>query len=143
MAKNNAENRFFNFLNFFAIFFGISLPGSRMSRIWDYNFFFPFLSLSNLILPRNNARKRFFLFFEFFCYFFRNFLARVKCERNLRLKFFSLFLGLYHPACLKIMPERVFFNFLLFFSEFSCLGRVWTEFWTKFFFSLSAYIILF
>ena len=38
------------------------------------------------------------------------------------------------------MPERsflIFWIFLLFFSEFSCPGWVWTEFWTKIFFSLS------
>ena len=195
-----------------------------MSWIWDYNFFFPFLGLSYLILHRNNARKRFqnflsrveyernlglkFFFFSFSAYiipfwlkimpetgflifwtfllfflefscpgqvwtefatkiffslsrpisspfwlkimpesvflvlwnfllFFRNFLARIEKERNLRLKFFSLFLGLYHPVLAKNNVGKsflIFLNFLLFFSEFSCPGRVWTEFWTKFFF---------
>ena len=32
------------------------------------------------------------------------------------------------------MPERGYLIFLLFFSEFSCPGREWTEFGTKFFF---------
>ena len=41
------------------------------------------------------------------------------------------------------MPERVFLIFLLFFSEFSCPGRVWTEFGTKIFLSFSAYLIPF
>ena len=35
------------------------------------------------------------------------------------------------------MPERAFLIFLLFYSEFSCPGRVGTEFGTKIFFSLS------
>ena len=34
LAKNNARNRFFNFLIFFSIFFGIFLPGSSMNGIW-------------------------------------------------------------------------------------------------------------
>ena len=33
LAKNNAGKRFFNFLNFFAIFFGIFLSGSSMNGI--------------------------------------------------------------------------------------------------------------
>ena len=74
LAINSDRKRFFNFLNFLAIFFGIFLPRSSMSRIWDYNFFFPFLGLSNLILPRNNAIKRFFNFLNFFLIFFRIFL---------------------------------------------------------------------
>ena len=35
LAKNNAGNMFFSFLNFFAIFFEIFLLGSSMSEIWD------------------------------------------------------------------------------------------------------------
>ena len=41
------------------------------------------------------------------------------------------------------MPEISFINFwvfLQFFSEFSCSGRVWTEFVTKFFFALFRFI---
>ena len=41
------------------------------------------------------------------------------------------------------MPERGFQIFLLFFSDFSCPGRVWMEFGTKFFFSFLAYLIPF
>ena len=42
------------------------------------------------------------------------------------------------------MREIGFLSFLLFFLEFSCPGRVWTEFGTKFFFfSFTAYIIPF
>ena len=81
-AKNNAGKRFFNFLNFFAIFFGILLHGSSVSRIWDYNFFFPFLGQSNLILPRNNARKRFLNFLNFFAIFFGIFLPGSSVNGN-------------------------------------------------------------
>ena len=35
LAKNNARKRFFNFLNFFAIFFGIFFPRSSMNGIQD------------------------------------------------------------------------------------------------------------
>ena len=35
LAKNINGKRFFNFLNFFAIFFGIFLPGSSMNIIGD------------------------------------------------------------------------------------------------------------
>ena len=35
LAKNNAGKRFFNFLNFFAIFLGIFLPWSSMNGIRD------------------------------------------------------------------------------------------------------------
>src|SRR6266702_3750456 len=42
LAKNNAGMRFYNFLNFFTIFFGIFFPGSTMNGIWDQNFVFTF-----------------------------------------------------------------------------------------------------
>ena len=35
LAKNNAGKRFYNFLNFFTIFFGIFLPGSSMNGILE------------------------------------------------------------------------------------------------------------
>ena len=35
LARNNAGKKFFNFLNFFAIIFGIFLPGSSMNGIRD------------------------------------------------------------------------------------------------------------
>ena len=150
------------------------MPGSSMSRIWDYNFFFPFFGLSNLILPRNNSRKRFFYFLNFFaiffgislpwscmsgirdlnffvsflanlisfwlkiiaergflifCYFFRYFLAPVNYERNSGLKFFSLFLGLSHPIQDKNNAVKRFFNFFaIFFGIFlhgSSMNGIW------------------
>ena len=78
-----------------------------------------------------------------FYYFFRNFLARVEFERRSGLKFCFLFFGLSHPVLAKLLPGISFINFwafLQFFSEFSCPGRVWTEFGTKIFFSLFRFI---
>ena len=100
-------------------------------------FFALFLCLSHPILAKNNAINRFFNFLIFFFYFFRNFLARVEYERNSGLNLFSLFLRLPHPILAKNNAGKEFFNFFLFFSEFSCLLRVWTEFGSKIFFSLS------
>jgi len=88
LAENNAVKRFFSFLNFFAIFFGIFLPGSSKNGIRDKNSF-----------PAFSAYL---------------------------IKFWQ-----------KIMPWSgfiIFSIFLLFFSEFSCPGRVRTEFGTTFFF---------
>ena len=42
LARNSAEKRFFYFLNYFAIFFGILLPGLSMNGIQDKNFFLSF-----------------------------------------------------------------------------------------------------
>ena len=81
--------------------------------------------------------ERGFLIFEFFCYRFRNFLPRVEYERNSGLKFFSLFLVLSHPVLAENNAGKGFFLFFCyFFLEFSSPGKVWTEFWTKIFFSL-------
>ena len=99
LAKNNASKRFFHFLNFFAIFFGIF-----------------FLGQSNPNLAKNTARKIFFLISEFFCNFFRNFLARVEYERNSRQKFFSPFLVLSHLVLAKNNAGKRCFNFLTFYA---------------------------
>ena len=71
LAKNNAAKRFFNFLNFVSIFFGIFFHGNEYERNSGLNFFFLFLGLSHHVLAKNNAGKR---FFKFFCYFFGIFL---------------------------------------------------------------------
>ena len=134
LAKKKAGKRFFNFLNFFAVFSQFSSPGRVWTEIRTKKFFYFFRPISS-VLAKNNARKRFF-----FSFFFWNFLARIEYEGNSGLKFFSLFLGLSHPPFwLKIMLERGFLFFwisLLFFLQFSSPGRVWMEFGTKFFFSL-------
>ena len=41
-TKNNVGNRFYNFLNFLTIFFGIFLLGSSMNGILEKNFVFTF-----------------------------------------------------------------------------------------------------
>ena len=114
-----------------------SLPGSSMSGIWNYDFFFLFLSLSNIVLARNIARKRFFNFLNFFAIFFGIFLPGSSLNGIRDKIFFIAFSAYLIPFWLKIMPERGFLIFLIFFSEFSCPGQVWTEFGTKIFFSLS------
>ena len=76
MAKNNGGKRFYNFLNFFTIFFGIFLPGSCMNGIVESNFVFTFsayLILFGLkILPV--VGERFYNFLNFFAIFFGIFL---------------------------------------------------------------------
>ena len=42
LAKDNAGQRFYNFLNFFIILFGIFLPRSSMNEILEKNFVFTF-----------------------------------------------------------------------------------------------------
>ena len=138
------ERGFLIFSIFLLFFFWIFFPGSSMNGIRDKFFFSLFLGLSLLdltqtVLDRNNTGINFFNLLNFFW----NFLARVEHKQNSELKFFSLFLGLSHPVWLKILTERVFsifWMFYLFFSEFSCLGRVLTEFRTKIFLSLFRHI---
>ena len=84
---------------------------------------------------------------KFFCYFFRNLLARVEYERNSGLKFFSRFLGLSHLVLAKNNAGMRFFNFLNFSATFfgiflpgSSMNGIWDK---NFFFSFSAYLILF
>ena len=69
--KINTGKRLFNFLNSFAIFLGIFLPGSVMNGIRDEFFFCLFLGQSHPVWARNNARKRFFNFLNFLAIFFR------------------------------------------------------------------------
>ena len=75
LAKNNAGMRFFNFLNFFAIFFRNFLAKVEYERNSGLKFFFSrFLGLSHPVLARNNAGIRFFNFLNFFAIFFGIFL---------------------------------------------------------------------
>ena len=127
------EKGFLIFCYFFRNF--VALVGyERNSRL---KFFFVVLGQSHPVLVKNNAGK---IFFEFFCYFFQNFLPRAEYERNSGLNFFFSFLANLIPFWQSIILERcylIFWIFLLFFSEFSFSGRVWTEFGTKIFFSIS------
>ena len=74
LAKNNAEKGFFNFLNFFAIFFGIFLPRSSMNGIRD-EIFIP--SFSAYLIPfwqKIMLESGFLVFLNFFANFFGIFL---------------------------------------------------------------------
>ena len=135
LPKNIAGKRFFNFLNFFTIFFKILFPGLSMNGIRD-KFFCLLLGHSQPIFDRNNAGINIFNFFDFFCFFFRNFLAQVEYEQNSGLKFFSLFVGLSQPDLDINNAEINFSNFFAFFLEFSGTGCLGTEFGTKIFFPL-------
>ena len=72
LAKNNTGKRFYNFLNFFTIFFGIFLPGSSMNWILEWNFVFTFsaylIPFWLKIMPGGG-----FIIFWFFLQFFSNF----------------------------------------------------------------------
>ena len=132
---------FWIFLLFFSKFY---CPGRVLTELGT-KIFCLFFSLSNPVLANNIAGKRFFNFLIFVLFFFRHFLACVEYERNSeQIFFFFLSLSAYLiPFWLKIMPERgfsIFWFFFYFFSEFSCPGRVWMEFGTKSFFSLSQHI---
>ena len=48
-TKNNVGNRFYNFLNFITIFFGIFLLWSSMNGILEQNFVFTFRPISSRI----------------------------------------------------------------------------------------------
>ena len=72
-----------------------------------------------------------------FYIFFGIFLPGSRMNGIRVYNFFLSFSAYLIPFLLKIMSERgflvFFFNFFAFFLEFSCPGRVWTEFVTKFF----------
>ena len=117
MAENNDGKLFFNFLNFFAIYFRNLLPRVEYERNSGLKLFYLFLGLSHpisspfwlKITPESG-------FFNFFAIFFRNLLPFVEYERNSGLKFFYLFLGLSHPVLAKNNARKLFFKFLNFFA---------------------------
>ena len=101
---------FFNFLNFFAVFFFLQF--SPPGRVWAEFGSKIILSLSRPILSylvpfllKITTESCFLIFLNFFAIFFRNFLPRVEYERNRGLKLFSLFLGLSHPNLAKNNAE--------------------------------------
>jgi len=91
LEKNNAGKRYFNFLNFFTIFFRIFLPGSSMNGIRDFNFFF-FVSVYLTPFWLKILPGRGFIIFWIFLLFFSEFssLDRVWTEFGTKI-FFSLF----------------------------------------------------
>ena len=131
------ESGFLIFFNFFCFFFGIFLPGSRISGIRALNFFLCFLAYLIPfwleILPERGFLIFLLNFSEFSC------RGQVWTEFGTKIFFFPFSTYLI-PFWLKIRPKSgfvIFWIFLQFSSEFSCSGRVWTEFGAKIFFSLS------
>ena len=139
LAKNNAGKRFYNFLNFFTIFFRIFLARVEYERNSGVKFCFHFFGLSHPIMAKNNAGKRFYNFLHFFTIFFGVFLPGSSMNGILESNFVFTFSAYLIPFWLKIIPGRDFiiiWIFLLFLFEFSCPVWVWTEFWSKILFSL-------
>ena len=138
-AKNNAGKRFFNLLNF-CYFFRNCLARVEYERNSGLKFFSRFLGLSHPVSAKTNAGMRFFCFLIFFAIIFGIFLPGSSMNGIRDQNFFLSFSANLIPYWLKIIPEigfLIFWIFLLLFSEFSCSGRVGTEFRTKNFFSLS------
>ena len=125
------------FLIFYYIFRNF-LARVEYERNSGLKYFSLFFVVSHSALARNNAGKRFYNFSKFLNIFFGIFLPGSSMNGIRDKKFFSSFFRpISFPFSLKIMLEsgfKIFWIFLLFFSEFSCPGRVWTEFGTKFFF---------
>ena len=111
LAKNNAGKRIFNFLNFFAIFFGIFLPGSNMNGMWEEHFF---LAFSAYLIPFcvKIMPARGFLIFWIFLLFFSEFSCQGQVWTEFGTKIFFLFLRLSHPLLAKNNSGKRFFNFL-------------------------------
>ena len=91
-GKNNGGKRFYNFLNFFAIFFGIFLPGSSMNGILEWNFDFTFsvylIPFSEKIMPGRD----FIIFWVFLLFSFSEFSCPVRVWTEFWSKIlFSLF----------------------------------------------------
>ena len=128
---------FYNFLNFFAIFYG-----NFLARVWweqnsEQKIFSLFLDLSHPGLDRNNARIMFFNFWNFFaiCFwiFFPGLGGNGIQDKNCYLSFSAYLI----PVWIEIMPEwrfLVFLKFLPFFLEFSSQGWDGTELGLNFFF---------
>ena len=121
------ERFFFNFLNFFAIFFGIFFPRPSLNGNRDKIFFFLFFSLSKLVLALNNSGRRFFNYLILF-------------ERNSGLNFFFSFSAYPILFWLEIILERGFFNFFnflaIFFGNFLPRANYERNSGLKFFFPL-------
>ena len=112
---NNAGMMFFNFLNFFAIFFlEYSCPGWIGTEFGTKFFFFLFLGLSQPGLDRNNAGILFVKFLQFFL----EFCNPSRVGTKFRAKIFVLFLGLSHPGLDRNNPKMKFFNISNFFAIF-------------------------
>ena len=118
LTKNNAANLFFNFLNFFAIFFRNFPPQVEYERNSGLNFFSLFPDLSHPVLAKNNAGKRFFNFLNFFAIFFGIFLPGSRMSRIWDYNFFFPFLGLSNVILTRNKAKKRFIDFLNFFAIF-------------------------
>ena len=123
LDRNNARINFFNFLNFFAIFF------------WN------FLAQSHPPFWLKIMPERGFSIFWIFLLFFSEFSCPgwVLTEFRTKIFFFS-FSAYLVPFWLKILPEWGFLIFWFFFLIFFGIAysvRLWTEFGKKIFFWLS------
>ena len=133
------------FLLFFFYFF-CYFPRNFLARVEcernsGLNIFSPFLGLSHLVLVRNTAGKMYFNFLNYFDIIFAILFPGPSMNgiRDLNFFFFSFSASL-SPFWIEIKPELsflIFWIFLLFCLEFYYPGRVWTEFGTKIFSSLS------
>ena len=126
---------------FFLLFFS---EFSSSGRVWtEFGTKIFFLSFSAYLLPfwLKIILKRDFLIFLII--FFGIFLPGSSINGIRNYNFFFSFSASFNPFWIEIMSELTFFIFwifLQFFLEFSCPGRVWTEFGTKIFFSFSQLI---
>ena len=104
-------------MNFFAIFFGIFLPGSSMNGMWEEHFF---LAISAYLIPFwvKIMLARGFLIFWIFLIFFSEFSCPALVGWNSELKFFYHFLGLSQPILDRNNAGIMFFHFLNFFHNF-------------------------
>ena len=141
LDRNDAGMMFFNFSNFFAIFFGNFLTRVGSERNSGLKLFSLSLGLFHPGLERNNAGMMFFFIFRIVLLIFLEFSCSGRVRKKFRTKiFFSLFLGQSHPGLDRNNSRMIilnFLNFFAFFLEFPSQGRVGTEFGTKIFFSLS------
>ena len=141
LDRNNVGINFFNFLNFFTIFYFEFSSSGEVGTEFGSRILFSFSAYLIPFWLNVQPEIGFFNFLIFFFSFFRNLLPRVEYERNSGINFFFLFLGLSQPVLDRNNVGINLFNFLNFFTifyfAFSCLGWVGTEFGSKIFFSLS------
>ena len=93
LAKNNGGKRFYYFLNFFTIFFGIFLPGSSMNRILEKNFVFTFSAYFILFSLKIMPGRGFIIFWIFLLFF-----SKFSCPGRVWTEFWSKILfSLFQP----------------------------------------------
>ena len=135
------ERGFLIFWNFLLFFSKFSCPGQVWMEFGTKIFFSSFSAYLIQFWLEIMLELGFLIFFAtFFAIFFSRPIMNGIRDKNFSLSFLAYLI----PFWLKIMPERgilMFWIFFLLFLEFSSLGKVWTEFGTKMFFSFSACLI--